>query len=199
MNLCSKIIMIQTDNPVSEFKTRKFIAYLGKARLSEYKDRCICAINNVNSPEQDKEGFEDIYNKSLKRIYIEKDENSFRLTLNHLDININHTFGVGIKKGEEVKYCHRKGGNKMYGELCSVKEITEGVRAVINSKQEQLTDAEVLALIEDYVLRDRRTGSCSFRAKGELISGIFNTTRKDLDILQPYADDKEVSEIMVKQ
>ena len=36
----------------------------------------------------------------------------------------------------------------MYGELCSVKEITEGVRAVINSRQEQLSDAEVLALIE---------------------------------------------------
>lgn len=85
----------------------------------------------------------------------------------------------------------------MYGELCSVKEITDGVRAVINSKQEQLSDAEVLALIEDYVLRDHRTDVCSFRAKGELISGIFNITRKDLDILQPYADDKEVSEIMV--
>lgn len=85
----------------------------------------------------------------------------------------------------------------MYGELCSVKEVTDGVRAVINSKQEQLSDAEVLCLIEDYVLRDRRTEGCSFRAKGELISGIFNITRKDLDILQPYADDKEVSEIMV--
>ncbi len=85
----------------------------------------------------------------------------------------------------------------MYGELCSVKEITDGVRAVINSKQEQLSDAEVLALIEDYVLRDHRTEGSSFRAKGELINGIFNITRKDLDILQPYADDKEVSEIMV--
>ena len=85
----------------------------------------------------------------------------------------------------------------MYGELCSVKEITEGVRAVINSKQEQLSDSEVLALIEDYVLRDRRAENYSFRTKGELISGIFNVTRKDLDILQPYADDKEVSEIMV--
>lgn len=91
----------------------------------------------------------------------------------------------------------RKGEQRMNSELCSVKEITEGVRAVINSRQEQLSDQEVLALIEDYVLRDRQTEICSFRAKGELISGIFNTTRKDLDILQPYADDREVSEIMV--
>jgi pilus assembly protein CpaF len=85
----------------------------------------------------------------------------------------------------------------MHRELCTVKEITEGVRAVINSRQEQLSDEEVLALIEDYVLRDRRTDGRSFREKGELISGIFNTTRKDLDLLQPYADDSEVSEIMV--
>ncbi|MDD2190492.1 MAG: CpaF family protein [Eubacteriales bacterium] len=85
----------------------------------------------------------------------------------------------------------------MKGEICSVKEITEGVRAVINSKQEQLTDAEVLSLIEDYVLQDQSTESYSFRKKGEIISGIFNSTRKDLDLLQPYADDKEVSEIMV--
>jgi hypothetical protein len=68
----------------------------------------------------------------------------------------------------------------MYGELCSVKEITEGVRAVINSKQEQLSDAEVLTLIEDYILRDRRTEKSSFRAKGELINGIFNITGKIL-------------------
>lgn len=85
----------------------------------------------------------------------------------------------------------------MKGEVGSVKEITEGVRAVINSKQEQLTDAEVLALIEDYVLRDSQTDNYSFRTKGEVISSIFNSTRKDLDLLQPYADDKEVSEIMV--
>lgn len=85
----------------------------------------------------------------------------------------------------------------MYRELSTVREITEGVRAVINSRQEQLSDSEVLALIEDYVLRDGRTGCCSFKTKGELITGIFNTTRKDLDILQPYADDKTISEIMV--
>ena len=80
---------------------------------------------------------------------------------------------------------------------CSIKEITEGVRSVINSKQEQLTDEEILTLIEDYVLRDQRIENYSFRKKGEVITGVFNATRKDLDLLQPYADDKEVNEIMV--
>lgn len=85
----------------------------------------------------------------------------------------------------------------MKSEAYFIKEITEGVRAVINSKQEQLTDDEVLALIEDYVLGDIRTDVFNFREKGEMIRSIFNATRKDLDLLQPYADDREVSEIMV--
>lgn len=86
---------------------------------------------------------------------------------------------------------------KLSGELCTIKEITEGVRTIINSKEEQLSDGEVLELIEDFVLHDCRTDMCSYKTKGEVIKSIFNSTRKDLDLLQPYADDKEVSEIMV--
>ena len=78
-----------------------------------------------------------------------------------------------------------------------MKEITENVRTVINSRDEKLTDAEVLELIEDFVLKDSRTEVCSYRLKGEVINGVFNATRKELDILQPYADDHDVSEIMV--
>lgn len=85
----------------------------------------------------------------------------------------------------------------MHGETCTIKEITEGVRSVINSRQEQLTDSEVLELIEDFVLHDSRTGMYSYKTKGEVIQNIFNSTRKELDILQPFADDSEVSEIMV--
>jgi len=85
----------------------------------------------------------------------------------------------------------------MYGEISTVKEITEGVRAVINSRQCQLSDSEVLELIEDFVLHDTRTNQYPFKMKGEVIQSIFNSTRKELDLLQPYADDNEVSEIMV--
>jgi len=85
----------------------------------------------------------------------------------------------------------------MKQEVNFVKEITESIRTIINGRQEQLNDDDVLALIEDYILKDNRVKNFSFREKGELITGIFNATRKDLDLLQPYADDKEVSEIMV--
>lgn len=85
----------------------------------------------------------------------------------------------------------------MYGELKTIKEITEGVREVINGYREPLTDEQVLALIEDFVLHDDRTHTCSYKQKGDVINKIFNATRKDLDILQPYADDRDISEIMV--
>lgn len=81
--------------------------------------------------------------------------------------------------------------------VSSVKEITENVRAVINSRQEKLTDEEVLELIEEFVLYDSSTGRCTFPVKSAMIQGVFNATRKELGLLQPYADDPEVNEIMV--
>jgi pilus assembly protein CpaF len=84
-----------------------------------------------------------------------------------------------------------------YDTVSTLKEITENVRTIINSRAEKLSDAEVLELIENFVLKDSRTEVCSYRVKGEVISGVFNATRKELDILQSYAEDPDVSEIMV--
>jgi pilus assembly protein CpaF len=85
----------------------------------------------------------------------------------------------------------------MQRDVFTLKEITEGVRSMINSREEQLSDGEVLELIENFILEDPRTECLNFREKSEVISSIFNITRKDLDLLQPYADDRDVSEIMV--
>ncbi|MEG1931352.1 MAG: CpaF family protein [Anaerovorax sp.] len=86
---------------------------------------------------------------------------------------------------------------KNYKGIRWIKEITEGVRAVINSREEQLTDQEVFDLIEDFVLHNEVTGAYNHHFKNQVIRGVFHATRKDLDLLQDYADDKEVSEIMV--
>ncbi|MDD2483437.1 MAG: CpaF family protein [Eubacteriales bacterium] len=91
----------------------------------------------------------------------------------------------------------QKKSEDRYDTVSTLKEITENVRAVINSKDQKLTDAEVLDLIEAFVLKDSRTQVCSYQTKGDVISSVFNATRKELDLLQPYADDREVSEIMV--
>lgn len=84
-----------------------------------------------------------------------------------------------------------------YKAISSIKEITEGVRTVINSRETQLTDQEVFDLIEDFVLHDEMTDFYNHKLKNQVIRGVFNATRKDLDLLQDYADDKSVSEIMV--
>jgi len=84
-----------------------------------------------------------------------------------------------------------------YDTVSSLKEITEAVRAVINSREEKLTDSQVLELIEEFVLYDSRSEQCSFPKKSEMVQGVFNATRKELGLLQSFADDQEVSEIMV--
>lgn len=79
----------------------------------------------------------------------------------------------------------------------TIKEITNAVRAVINTRTEEITDEEVLSIIEDFVLHDSRTKWYPYAKKIKLTETVFNITRRELDILQPYADDNEVSEIMV--
>ena len=96
MSLCSKIILIQNSNPVSKFKNKKLIMYLSKLSSFVEKSRFLLVENQSSSSEA--EGYEEIYDASYKTIYIEKEDNSFRYTLNHMDIDIYHTFGIGIKK-----------------------------------------------------------------------------------------------------
>lgn len=97
MNLCSRIILVQKDDPVSGFKSGKLEAYL-KQEARKFSGRCILAVNKTSSPEPVHEENEICVFKSLKKIYIEKDDNSFQFGWNHLSIDISHTFGVGVKK-----------------------------------------------------------------------------------------------------
>ncbi|MBQ9931865.1 MAG: Flp pilus assembly complex ATPase component TadA, partial [Firmicutes bacterium] len=47
------------------------------------------------------------------------------------------------------------------------------------------------------MLKDSRIVSSDYKTKGRIIEGIFYATRRELDILQPYAEDDQISEIMV--
>lgn len=68
---------------------------------------------------------------------------------------------------------------------------------MINARNEQITDGEVLALIEDFVLHDESVSYLSFEKKEQTVMDVFYATRRDLDRLQQYAEDESVSEIMV--
>jgi len=76
-------------------------------------------------------------------------------------------------------------------------KILEEVRNVINSSAASVSDGEVYLEIERRVLMDESTRDLSFRAKRRTVDRIFHSLRCELDLLQPYAEDGRVSEIMV--
>lgn len=77
------------------------------------------------------------------------------------------------------------------------KKMTLKVRERVNTIGEELTDNDFLEIIEDVVLSDLRVEGYKYEDKADLVKSIFNATRRDLGLIQPYADDEEVSEIMV--
>ena len=98
LNQCCKIILIQNDDPVSKYKNCKFLDYLSERTTFNYKDRIILVVNKVYGLESELDNNKDFNLYNSKSITIEKDENSFRYTMSHLDIDINRAFGIGIKK-----------------------------------------------------------------------------------------------------
>lgn len=79
----------------------------------------------------------------------------------------------------------------------SVRALTADVRTAIHQKSGSMTDAEVRDLIECQVLQSPATRLRSYLEKDLLVQNIFLSTRRELGILQPLADDPAVNEIMV--
>ncbi|MEG0663214.1 MAG: ATPase, T2SS/T4P/T4SS family, partial [Anaerovoracaceae bacterium] len=79
----------------------------------------------------------------------------------------------------------------------NVNFIIREIRQKINLKEEQLKDEEVLALIEEEVLSMELAFCYSCGEIEALVNRIFCAIRKDLDLLEPFAQDPEVTEIMV--
>ena len=76
---------------------------------------------------------------------------------------------------------------------CFIKEI----RSLLAFREEQIDDNKAMELIEDYILHDQRLSMLSPKTCRKIIKRIFYSLRRDLEILQPYLEDEEVSEIMV--
>jgi len=77
------------------------------------------------------------------------------------------------------------------------RELTEEIRRSLTLHNDKIGDEEAFDFIERKVLEHERAALFDAVQKNELIMGIFYSIRKDLDILQPLADDPEISEIMV--
>ena len=76
-------------------------------------------------------------------------------------------------------------------------EILGEVRDRIKCEKALVSDETAMRIIEDVVLEKGETAGLDFREKSRMAELVFNITRKELDILQPYADDRSVREIMV--
>lgn len=79
----------------------------------------------------------------------------------------------------------------------NVNQTMQEIRDAIVSKEETLSDQEVLQLIEEFVLQRDEVANLSIKELSTVIHRIFYGIRKDLDLLQPYLEDESVSEIMV--
>ncbi|MDR0570904.1 MAG: CpaF family protein [Clostridiales Family XIII bacterium] len=79
----------------------------------------------------------------------------------------------------------------------AVKEITEEIRLAINAGPGEEDEAAALAFIEERVLSHKSARYFTVAEKAEAINSIYNRIRKDLSVIQPLADDREISEIMV--
>lgn len=79
----------------------------------------------------------------------------------------------------------------------NLSQVTKEIRNLLVIQQKELSDEEALALIEDFVFHKEDFAFISSLEKGKWIQRIFNAVRKDLDILEPFQQDRTISEIMV--
>jgi len=79
----------------------------------------------------------------------------------------------------------------------NVRKIIEEIKKEITGRDDRISDEEALHIIEEHILSDVYFSMMPLEESRKLITRIFYSIRKDLDILQPYAEDGNVSEIMV--
>lgn len=78
-----------------------------------------------------------------------------------------------------------------------VKKIISEIRLILADEGDALTDKKALEKIEEYVFSMEKARCSSHRENIALVRRIFLSLRREMDILQPYIDDKTISEIMV--
>lgn len=77
-----------------------------------------------------------------------------------------------------------------------VRHISDDIRMSIDDFMPE-NDEDIRRYIESFVFKNEKTRHLNYRQKYSLINRIFNSMRREMDFLQPYMEDDEVSEIMV--
>ena len=76
-------------------------------------------------------------------------------------------------------------------------EITEAVRDAVRNSADELSDEEVRDFIDERLLSHPARRSLVCKELLAVADTVFNRTRRELSVLQPFADDPDVTEIMV--
>lgn len=78
-----------------------------------------------------------------------------------------------------------------------IRKYISEIRLIITEADHELNDDTVLKCIEEYIFSTKKAQCSDHRENIALIQRIFLSLRKEMGILQPYIDDKTISEIMV--
>lgn len=78
-----------------------------------------------------------------------------------------------------------------------IKEYMSEVRLLITEDTINVSDTKSLNKIEQYVFSQSKAERCSYNENLRLISRLFLSLRREMDILQPYVEDDSITEIMV--
>lgn len=71
------------------------------------------------------------------------------------------------------------------------------IRLLLTDGDGYISDETAMKKIEDYVFSLPKAQNCSHRQNLMLTERLFLSLRREMDILQPYVDDRTISEIMV--
>lgn len=78
-----------------------------------------------------------------------------------------------------------------------IKEYIADIRMKITGSHSTLDDMEALEEIEKYVFSLPKSHACTHLQNINLVNRLFFSLRREMDILQPYIEDKSISEIMI--
>ena len=76
-------------------------------------------------------------------------------------------------------------------------EIASEVRKRVNVMNREIDDEVVMDEIQQVMVADPRTRYLSLQDKKSIMEGAFHSLRRELDFLEKYLDDPDISEIMV--
>lgn len=76
-------------------------------------------------------------------------------------------------------------------------ETASAVRQKINVMSQGIDDEVVMEEIQKFMLSDDQISCLSLQEKKNIMEGAFNSLRRELDFLEKYLDDPDISEIMV--